>query len=236
MAAGLPSSAGWARGDTCTTCGCPGTGGETWAQREASAAWSPRAQLAAVLLRTATGDGDTLLVGGEANGTVADPLWRSSTCPLGALRGTGGNCIGQRIDDASVGWNFVSVTPMAPWGARYGLSAATARTGVVFMLGGFDDSSKRDIWKSADRGDTWELVLDDTPWWSKAGDNLVVLPDGRLYSPGGWDHYSSSDGGLTWDFHYDAPEISSFFAVALHTGEVMLGGGSEYGNRVNVVW
>ncbi|MGB5759800.1 MAG: hypothetical protein WBM50_22995 [Acidimicrobiales bacterium] len=102
-----------------------------------------------------------------------------------------------RFDD--YGWT--EINGEAPWGPRAGLEAVSVR-GDFYLLGGRtpnpwvappegpipgDSTIWGDVWKSSDRGESWERILetDDANHWPARAYHEVVVKRGRMYVLGG---------------------------------------------------
>ena len=106
--------------------------------------------------------------------------------------------------------------------------------GQLWVLGGLDVNylSARDVWKSSD-GVNWDLVTEDAGF---VPGRIVVFKD-RLWSIGGWERTSDSDGilkdiwssadGIHWRRELSDVEFlnRSKFEVAVHQGRIWLTGG-----------
>jgi len=92
------------------------------------------------------------------------------------------------------------------WSARFGHTSVIDNEGNIFVMGGFDDVYKvKDVWKSADKGLTWELVTANPGWSARSGLRSVVDSDNVIYVLGGHDGknklndvWKSVSGGATW--------------------------------------
>jgi hypothetical protein len=102
-------------------------------------------------------------------------------------------------DFDNYGWNLV--TEPAPWTARAGLEAVLL-DGDFYILGGRtpnewvpppagpipgDSTLWGDVWRSTDRGQTWDelLATDDASHWAARAYHEVVTKDGRMVLIGG---------------------------------------------------
>ena len=131
------------------------------------------------------------------------------------------------------------------WSGRYDHSAVK-HNGKIYVLGGYDGSSKKDVWLSPD-GETWSN-LGDAPWDPRRGHSSVVHK-GRIYVLGGAanianigtqrvkDVWSSAD-GITWSRPPDPGWSGREDAVAVvYNGRIYVMGG-ETGSTAatNDVW
>ena len=182
--------------------------GLTW--RVSSAAWSPRAHMAAALLP----DGVTVIVAGgmEESGTLLNDVWSSSdggdswtlvaettlwerrcghvmvSLPSGAVLVMGGQSSHGAANDVwksvNAGTTFTQLDP-APWTPRYA-AAAVSIGGAVVVTGGTNGvTSARDVWVSTDAATTWTLATASPPWSAMHGHTMAVSPSGTLTMAGG---------------------------------------------------
>ncbi|WP_067052512.1 PKD domain-containing protein [Methanofollis ethanolicus] len=141
--------------------------GATWEQLP-NAGWSAREGMKAVALP----DGSVIVMGGGYGGypeTCLNDTWRST--------------------DGGETWT--EMTDSAGWTARYGSAAAALPDGSVIVMGGYDGYSVsgdpinlNDVWRSTDRGTTWEQ-LPSANWTARYGSTAAALPDGSVIVMGG---------------------------------------------------
>jgi hypothetical protein len=55
----------------------------------------------------------------------------------------------------AAGVTWTSRTTSAPWAARNGHTTVIDAAGAIYVIGGFDGQSKRDVWASTDGGADW---------------------------------------------------------------------------------
>jgi len=117
----------------------------------------------------------------------------------------------------------------------------------VAIVGGYNGGYDNDVWKSADDGATWTLLTVSPPWSARAGQSVVILPDGRILLMGGYtsigvynnDVWQSMDGGNSWSLVTVSPgwsPRSGQSTVVMPDGSIVLlaGGGASQVN--NDVW
>ncbi len=163
--------------------------GRTWEQVCASAPWGVRAGHHTHVL-----DGELLLFGGARNSLDRQfypELWASP--------------------DLGVSWELRARLPEDM--GRAGMQVVSVGGTLYFMGGDHDrpvvraswDGRRNDVWKSVDRGATWEL-LGHAPWAARTG-HQVVTHNGIVYLVGGhvrgprdqrWRQFLASD-VWAWD-------------------------------------
>lgn len=150
----------------------------------------------------------------------------------------------------SYAWKQVSAE--APWTARAGLQAVKLG-GKLYVLGGRTPASPLipfasvifdDIWRSDDKGASWEQVTDDAPWPARAyfeavtksrgngkGKELFVLGGQNFDQPSDFfnDVWRSRDGGETWkQMTESAPwEGRAGLSAVVRKGKIYVLGGSQ---------
>ena len=157
--------------------------GTTWSLVNASAGWSGRQGHSVALMP----DGTIVLIGGHAADGSVNDVWQS------ADRGATWTCV-----NTSTGWvpresQAIVVMPD---------DSIVVTGGSEF--GGF--TQYNDVWRSDDRGATWNLITNNAAWQQRYGHRMVVMPDGSMvltggftYGPGFWnDTWRSTDAGATW--------------------------------------
>lgn len=181
--------------------------GFSFTEATASASWTPRHSHAAVALS----DGTVLVMGGDA-GTPQGDVWQSKT-----LAGA---------------WTLV--TDDAEWGPRYGATAVVLADGSVVLAGGVHEGTpKSDVWRSADRGLSWQRQS-VAPWSGREAPALVALPDsgvaivGSTSGGAAGDVWRSHDAGQTWERVSSAsswPARAWFKSDVLPDGRIVVVGG-----------
>jgi len=92
------------------------------------------------------------------------------------------------------------------WSARSGHTSVIDKDGNIFVMGGETYSYFRDVWKSEDKGLTWNLVTDQPEWFARTYFSSVVDNTNAIYVICGYigeDNFSSevwksNSGGVTW--------------------------------------
>ena len=150
----------------------------------------------------------------------------------------------------SYAWKRVSAA--APWTARAGLQAVKLG-GRMYVIGGRTPASPlipfasvifNDVWRSADKGASWEQVTDDAPWPARAyfeavtrsrkhgdGKELFVLGGQNFDLPSEFfnDVWRSRDGGQSWrQITENAPwEGRAGLSAVVLRGKIYVLGGSQ---------
>ena len=70
----------------------------------------------------------------------------------------------------------------ARWSGRTGHSSVVLLDGSIIFMGG---SNKNDVWRSTDKGATWDEVTTSAEWSGRSDHSSVVLPDGSIVLMGG---------------------------------------------------
>lgn len=168
--------------------GSPGAsvGVSGWERLSSEVPWRARYGHSAVALP----DGAALVMGGMSGaGDLLGDTWQSQ--------------------DEGVTWSRCG-TEAPSWTARIGHRAVVLAGGEVLLMGGLtsssDSSALRDVWRSPDRGSSWELVVEEADWAARSWFGLAVLPDGSVCVLGGMgtdsgplsDVWRSEDRGKTW--------------------------------------
>eukprot|EP00927_Polykrikos_kofoidii_P085919 TRINITY_DN9476_c0_g1_i1.p1 TRINITY_DN9476_c0_g1~~TRINITY_DN9476_c0_g1_i1.p1 ORF type:complete len:570 (+),score=84.02 TRINITY_DN9476_c0_g1_i1:111-1820(+) len=106
-----------------------------------------------------------------------------------------------------------SATPAAAWHPRYGHTIVVDSNDVIVLMGGFfaDKHSGKikcfnDVWKSADDGRSWTLVVEHALWSGRYGHTSEVNARDEIFVIGGLDAdlqrsndvWRSRDTGVTW--------------------------------------
>ncbi|MBU2638622.1 MAG: PGF-pre-PGF domain-containing protein [Nanoarchaeota archaeon] len=132
---------------------------------------------------------------------------------------------------------------------RYGMGAAIAPNGTIWLTGGYDNSAYyNDVWYSTD-GNTWVEATSSAEWAARSGHQLVIKSDGSLWLFGGSysgirhnDVWNSTD-GVTWTLVNSSAawENRSYFQSVVTSDDVMwLIGGENASNpdtfRKGDVW
>ena len=148
--------------------------------------------------------------------------------------------------------DFVAVTAIvgAAWtqakpNDNVGWSARSSYTSIVFkntiwVLGGYDDSNKNDVWSSLD-GTSWTQATDDAGWTARNSHTSVVFKN-TIWVLGGYDGFNkndvwSSSNGTSWT---QATDDAGWAARCCHSSTVFdnkiwVLGGTD-GSRKNDVW
>lgn len=150
----------------------------------------------------------------------------------------------------SYAWKRVSVA--APWTARAGLQTVKLG-GKMYVIGGRTPASPlipfasvifNDVWRSSDKGASWEQVTNDAPWPARAyfeavtksrkrgeGKELFVLGGQNFDLPSEFfnDVWRSRDGGKTWkQMTQSAPwEGRAGLSAVVLRGKIYVLGGSQ---------
>ena len=142
--------------------------GSNWVQKTASAPWTGRAGLSAIVFK-----GWIYVLGGSSGDDVA----------IGGLGRVLFNDVWRSRDGAS--WE--QVTDDAPWAPRAG-AAVVEKNGYIYLLGGedgflcdfgpggLDCPYFNDVWRTKDGAD-WELVTAAADWTARPGHQCQVLQD-----------------------------------------------------------
>jgi len=186
--------------------------GATWTQINASAGWSARYAFSSVVLP----DNSIVVSGGSAdytNNIFPTDTWRSTD---------GGNTWTQQ--SATAGWT----------GGREYPATVALPDGDIVMVGGQNKTTYfGDVWRSTDKGVTWNL-MNASAFPNKIGAAAaVVLHNGNILVMGGYSSgrtsniYVSSDEGATWTKIATAPwkGRDRFNAVVLPDGSIVIAGG-----------
>ncbi len=150
--------------------------------------------------------------------------------------------------DENYGGSWSEPAANANWQARYDHGSVALPDGSIVLIGGIPDNTQSlgDVWRSTDKGATWQQVYFGANWTRLRSMGNVVLPDGSIVMMGGYDGYSynnetwrSMDKGATWT---DVNASSGWFArqsmssVVLPDGSIVLMGGDASGTRMHDVW
>ena len=194
--------------------------GTTWTLQNASVAWSGRYDLDCNVFSD-----DTIIVMGghlEAN-NVDNDTWISN--------------------DKGITWT--RQTANAPWWKRSDSSSVVPSDDSVILMGGNlfpcngpHNCDTTDVWRSVDKGITWQLQ-NDSAWPPRNSQSVLMLPNddiiltgGSLYD--GWwtlnDTYRSTDYGVTWTRLSDPPWRSRCYQsdAVLGDGSILIIGGYGY--------
>ncbi len=135
--------------------------------------------------------------------------------------------------------SWTKLTNSAGWSARYGHSSVVFN-GKMWVLGGYDGSSKNDVWSSAD-GSTWTRATNSARWLARGFHSSVVF-NNKMWVLGGSDGsnkndvWSSADGS-TWTRATNSAGWSArqgHNSVVFNNKMWVLGGYD--GGRKNDVW
>jgi photosystem II stability/assembly factor-like uncharacterized protein len=110
-------------------------GGATWILMNESSGWPPRWETSSVVLP----DGSIVLMGGHGKSSALfNDVWRST--------------------DKGATWSLMNAS--AGWHGRWGHSSVALPDGNIVLMGGYTPNVGRlkDVWRSTDKGTTWELV------------------------------------------------------------------------------
>ncbi len=197
-----------------------------WTKVNAAAGWTARSGQSSVVLP----DGSIVLMGGtEADGNTGDKndVWRST-------------------DNGST---WTQQTAGAGWTGRFGQSSVAMADGSIVLMGGYGGPGIlfNDVWRSTDKGKTWNMVNTSVPGWTaRTWHSSVALPDGSIVLMGGTDGYGvrndtwrSTNKGATWTRMNASSGWRGRVAqssVVLPDGSIVLMGGGGTGGFKNDVW
>lgn len=198
--------------------------GATWTQVTANAEWTGRVVHNTVALP----DGSIVLIGGADRNGVKNDVWRST--------------------DNGATW--AQVTANAGLTPRESLSSVVMTDGSIIVSGGTlpgGYTQFNDVWRSTDKGDTWNQVTANAEWRDRTGHSSVALPDGSIVVMGGHtfgpgdsnDVWRSTNNGVTWtqvnaSAGWRAREHHSTEMMA--DGSIILFGGNHNTDYLNDVW
>jgi len=136
--------------------------GASWELMTAHAEWSPRQDASSGVLP----DGSIVLMGG----TYFNDVWRST--------------------DKGATWK--QMTASAEWSPRFGHTSVVMPDGSIVLMGGMeadytDENDMNDVWRSTDKGASWELMTEHAEWTPRYYYSSVVIPDGSIIVMGGHD-------------------------------------------------
>ena len=187
--------------------------GSTWTQVLPSAPWSARWSHAVTVQPGAT---TVLLAGGKASGVYVRDVWSTSDAGetwtlvtataawlgrtnfgfvalpddfvvlAGGYRDAETNDV-WRSDDG--GRSFVELAAPA-WDARSRVGLVAAQ-GAMYMAGGRPNT--QEVWRSTDRGSTWQLLTASAGWSARSWAGVTVALDGSIVLAGGSDGSLKSD-------------------------------------------
>jgi hypothetical protein len=142
--------------------------GINWEEMVASAPWSGRAGLSAIVYKNeifvmgGSYNDDAAIVGGQPIRVYLNDVWKSSD-----------------------GKDWEQLTGNASWAPRAG-AAVVVKDGYMYLLGGEDGfvctAESRcppyfnDVWRSID-GVNWELIIEEADWTPRPGHQVQVLQD-----------------------------------------------------------
>jgi hypothetical protein len=198
--------------------------GLTWTMQTANAGWSGRFGQNCVALP----DGSIVLMGGSDRYLTTNDTWRST--------------------DKGETWTLVNASP--GWTERRFASSVVLPDDTIILMGGFEDegvTEKNDIWKSEDRGATWQLVNANAAWIPRRSHSSVALQDGTIVVMGGFnlkkysaldDTWTSTDYGVSWKKANSGtwPSRYDFNSIVLPDDRIVLIGGTDFSTRKNDVW
>ena len=157
--------------------------GVKWEEMVASAPWSGRAGLSAVVYKNeifvmgGSFNDDSAIIGGQPIRVYLNDVWKSSN-----------------------GQDWEQLTDSASWAPRAG-AAVVVKDGYMYLLGGEDGfvctvESRcppyyNDVWRSSD-GEAWELIIEEADWAPRPGHQVQVLRD-RFVLYGGFGLSSNPD-------------------------------------------
>ena len=113
------------------------------------------------------------------------------------------------------------------------------------LIGGYDGSYRRDVWRSTDQGVTWTQMTAAASWSARSGHTSVALPDASIVLMGGFDTsyrrdvWRSTDQGATWTrmtLGAEWTDRRSHTSVALPNGSIVLMGGYGSSYERNDIW
>ena len=157
-------------------------------------------------------------------------------------RGTGSS--GSPTDYTDLTTNYCTFDDLGSWSARYGHTSVVMPDGSIVLMGGYDGSNKRDVWRSTDNGETWTRMTSSAGWSARQYHTSVVMPDGSIVLMGGNDGsrkndvWRSTDNGATWTRMTSSAGWSArqyHTSVVMPDGSIVLMGGND-GRRKNDVW
>lgn len=159
-----------------------GDGGSTWEQLAEAAPWPARAWAAAAVLAS-EGDSDPgaaiLVLGGSTTGdSLLDDVWRS--------------------EDGGQNWDLL--VDGAPWAGRRGHGVITLpEANSLLLLGGFTAAGPQsDVWRSQDKGVSWELLVNEEGWKARSCFCAAALPQGEVLVLGGQETATGGYLGDAW--------------------------------------
>jgi PKD repeat protein len=90
------------------------------------------------------------------------------------------------------------MTASAEWPKRYAHMSVAMPDGSIVLMGGYDSSAYRDVWRSTDYGAHWTQVNASAEWSARSHFSSVVTRDGTVVLMGGFPNPYLND---VWRFN-----------------------------------
>ena len=199
------------------------TDGTTWVS-SANPAWFPKVYYATAQTDPASSGTKYAYILGGSNGTnLKNDVWRSADginwtqmtaaaqwpvryeatavglgnkiYIMGGQSATAGTNYNDVWSSADGGATWMQATAHAPWSTRNQLSSV-AYNGAIWILGGDNNSSDSDVWKSTD-GANWTEVTASAPW-GRLNNPCVLVFNHALFLIGGNNASQNHTSSLVW--------------------------------------
>lgn len=139
------------------------------------------------------------------------------------------------------GGSWVQATASAAFGGRARTQSILSYDGRLWLMGGWDGTSLRDMWYSYD-GATWTLATNSLPFAGSTTTQENTVFDGKMWKIGGGSRevWWSTD-GVNWtratsDAGWTGGSSRNQHAVTVFDGRMWLMGGTSGGVNRNDVW
>lgn len=203
--------------------------GATWTLVNVSSGWQGRYSQSTVVLP----DDSIVLTGGYIFGSWRDVGDRNDTW---------------RSTDGGATWMLMNAS--SGWEARSGHCSVALSDGSIVIMGGRNklfNSFLNDVWRSTDKGASWNLLNSDPGWIGRGYFSCVAMADGGIIMIGGLggsgqtamlDIWSSRDKGLSWNLINASPWVDGMMyhsSVMMPDDSIVTMGGSS-GHWKTEVW
>jgi hypothetical protein len=125
------------------------------------------------------------------------------------------------------------MTAAAGWTARTGHSSVALPGGSIVLMGGYDGSYRKDVWRTTDQGATWTIMTSNAGWTGRylhtsvaqADSSIVLIGGAYIYNYNRYcleDVWRSIDQGATWTEMSASVPDCDHESVALPDGSIVL--------------